>query len=82
MEFTQTDSGVEMTCTTSTSSDETRKRFCDVASGKKPKAYIIQGLTDCSALPTSGTIQAQAIATLENPSENTIFVFIFGEGSQ
>ena len=69
MEFTVTENGLEMHCVITTTDDTTLKRFCDAPTGSKPKAFIIEGYPDCVGLPTTGTVQAQEIASLNNPSK-------------
>ena len=68
MTFEQTENGLEMTCVVVTTDASAKDQFCDADAGR-PQAYIVQGYADCSTIPSSETVQAQAIATLNSPSK-------------
>merc|ERR1711884_316083 len=72
MTLTQAENNeLHMYCNVATdpSATETLIRFCDAPTDKKPKFYLVQGFTDCSAITTEDTVQAQEIATVEKPNE-------------
>jgi len=52
-------------------SGESLYRICLPEHENRPKIYMVEGFSDCSAITSQETVNAKLIATLDNPNEDT-----------
>ena len=71
MDFKQGNDGVYIHAAVS-SSGESLYRICLPEHENRPKIYMVEGFSDCSAITSQETVNAKLIATLDNPSKCTI----------
>ena len=68
MDFKQGNDGVYIHAAVS-SSGESLYRICIPEPQNRPKIYMVEGFSDCSAITSQETVNAKLIATLDNPSK-------------
>ena len=71
MDFKQGNDGVYIHAAVS-SSGESLYRICLPQHKNRPKIYMVEGFSDCSAITSQETVNAKLIATLDNPSKCAI----------